>query len=263
MARRAFKGRFTYGIWNRNFLGNIHTRLAYPWTKLFVAAGLSPNQVTVLSFVISLAAMPLLALRSDDTGITVLAGLMLLVGLWWDHSDGQVARATGKGSNIGGLLDTVIDRWVEAGWITALGIGIVTSETRQPWAGPQWFVLATVAAAVFGIIFLRWMLVQSDLYKLREQLLQARAQDEMPDFEPKPRPAPGGRTFYLPFSVDRDFTMTSLFVITMTPYWVWGLGVFAAIHAAVGVEKAYYAMRDLQRGDQDMLGVILRSDYHK
>lgn len=78
--------------------------------NLFAKIPLSPNQWTVLSLIISLIAGFSIAVLHD-----IILGLMLFVlAAASDAIDGAVARAKNQVSKIGGFLDGVIDRFVEA-----------------------------------------------------------------------------------------------------------------------------------------------------
>ena len=71
------------------------------------------------------------------------------------------------------------------------------------------------------------------------------------------------RTFYIPFAFNRDVTLWILFVITLIPYWILGLLVFAALHTLVGLEKNWYTFQDLRRSDTNVVRGILDPDYHR
>ncbi|MFH1785134.1 MAG: CDP-alcohol phosphatidyltransferase family protein [Candidatus Micrarchaeota archaeon] len=78
--------------------------------SFFARFPLSPNQWTLLSLIIALIAGFAIAFLHD-----LIAGLMLFVlAAGVDAIDGAVARAKKQVSKIGGFLDGVIDRFVEA-----------------------------------------------------------------------------------------------------------------------------------------------------
>jgi archaetidylinositol phosphate synthase len=71
---------------------------------------LSPNQWTLLSLLVALAAGTVIALRQDlGLGLILFAVAALL-----DLVDGAVARARNEASALGGFMDGVVDRFVEA-----------------------------------------------------------------------------------------------------------------------------------------------------
>lgn len=72
-------------------------------------AGLSPNQVTLISAAFTFAAILAAALAEPSwaLGLAVWAGLA--VGFAFDSADGQLARLTGRGGPDGEWLDHVVD----------------------------------------------------------------------------------------------------------------------------------------------------------
>ena len=268
MDKGPLKQRYTYGFWNRYFFSNLTTWLALPWTRLFVAAGLRPNHVTWLSFAASLAGAALLALVADWWTGAVLGAALLMLGIVWDHSDGQVARATGTGSPFGALLDTVLDRWVELAWVAALGFGALQGTGRLAYDWPSWAVLLVTAMAVHGTLYVRWSNIQKDLYLLRQELKASQDPERPGHLVVKTRTLHHGEmspvtTFYLPFSFNRDVTFWMLAAITLSPDWVIGLAIFGALHNLRGLEKNWYTRGDLKRGDSRMVAALLDPDYHK
>jgi phosphatidylglycerophosphate synthase len=71
--------------------------------------GLSPNQVTVLSGLTSLAGIIVLALAPATVAIGFVVAFLLALAYALDSADGQVARMQGGGSRTGEWLDHVID----------------------------------------------------------------------------------------------------------------------------------------------------------
>jgi len=78
--------------------------------------GLTPNAVTWTGFIICLGAAYLIA-----HGELLAGGLVFLVASFFDMLDGAVARASGKITKFGGILDATLDRLSEA----AVFIGIM------------------------------------------------------------------------------------------------------------------------------------------
>lgn len=75
---------------------------------LFSKAGLTPNQLTLLSLVPALLSAWLIAQQMFWEGAVVFVVAAVL-----DLVDGSVARVTGRASIFGAYLDTVVDRYVE------------------------------------------------------------------------------------------------------------------------------------------------------
>jgi CDP-diacylglycerol---glycerol-3-phosphate 3-phosphatidyltransferase len=90
-------------------------RFLEPVARFLGALGLSPNGVTVLGFLLTVAVAVVLA-----TGRIQLAGVLLIVTLAFDAVDGTLARLSGKTSRFGAFLDSTLDRWAEIALFLAL-----------------------------------------------------------------------------------------------------------------------------------------------
>lgn len=97
--------------------------LAEPPARLLAKTGLSPNCFTLLGFALTLGVAAILA-----TGHLFLGGFLVLVAAAFDLLDGAVARACGRTTRFGALLDSVIDRLSEA----ALFFGLLIHYAQQP-----------------------------------------------------------------------------------------------------------------------------------
>jgi CDP-diacylglycerol--glycerol-3-phosphate 3-phosphatidyltransferase len=83
-------------------------RFIEPIARLLQRAGLTPNAVTVLGFILTAAVAVVVA-----TGQFLTAGLLLIVTLGADALDGTLARLTGNVTRFGAFLDSTLDRWAE------------------------------------------------------------------------------------------------------------------------------------------------------
>lgn len=102
-------------------------RLSKPLTEVALRLGLSPNQVSLLSFGIGLVAAVLFAL--GETGPTVAAALLLQLSIVVDCVDGEVARRTRRFSDLGAWLDASTDRVKEY----AVYAGLAVAATDDVW----------------------------------------------------------------------------------------------------------------------------------
>lgn len=84
-------------------------RLLVPVARALGALGLSPNAVTVLGFLISVAGGFVLAAGGPGPGFVVLAA-----GAAADSLDGQLARLSGRVTVFGSFLDSTLDRVSDA-----------------------------------------------------------------------------------------------------------------------------------------------------
>ena len=80
-----------------------------PVARMMARLGLSPNAVTLIGLAIAGFGADLVAV-----GVWWGGGLVALFGGVFDMFDGALARATGKASDFGALLDSTIDRVSEA-----------------------------------------------------------------------------------------------------------------------------------------------------
>jgi CDP-diacylglycerol--glycerol-3-phosphate 3-phosphatidyltransferase len=109
----------------------IGARIAEPMVSVLKHCPVSPNFVTVLGLAITFVAA---WLASD--GRFLFAGLVLAAASLFDMLDGALARATGKSTQFGAILDSVCDRIAEAAviggialWFTSIGntVGVLVS----------------------------------------------------------------------------------------------------------------------------------------
>jgi hypothetical protein len=170
------KPRHASAAYARRFpLTVLNAWLAKPFSRAAVTLRLSPDQVTVVSLVVSLAGVVLVA--TGDYGRAALGAGLVFLGLLLDHADGQVARRTGRSSVWGMYLDSVFDRVVEAGLLLAVLVAGLRGDAgwdRFGWAllplgGPA---LATLAALTLAAVFLaKYVTTYGTLLYLRQHIL--------------------------------------------------------------------------------------------
>lgn len=90
-------------------------RLIEPIARFLGSLGLSPNAVTVLGFLLTVAVAGVLA-----SGRLLLAGFLLIVTLAFDALDGTLARISGQTTRFGAFLDSTLDRWAEVAMFVAI-----------------------------------------------------------------------------------------------------------------------------------------------
>lgn len=93
----------------KRLFGTALQRVVLPVGGAIGRAGVTPNMITVLGFLVTLGAAVVVA-----QGRFLLGGLILIAGSVSDMLDGAVARATGKTSKGGAFLDSVLDRLSDA-----------------------------------------------------------------------------------------------------------------------------------------------------
>lgn len=136
-----------YTRWVNRSAGRVLAAAAY-------RIGMSPNQVTMVSGLVSLGGILLLALAPVSVGWMALAVLLLLLAYALDSADGQVARLTRVSSKAGEWLDHVVD----AARLPALHLGIAAALYRTVDADQQ---VAVIVALLFGLLSSTWFFAQN------------------------------------------------------------------------------------------------------
>jgi phosphatidylglycerophosphate synthase len=126
----------------------LHRRGSRVLTRALVRTPVTPNQVSLASLAIGLAAI-WCAWRA--TPLSAAAGVLLyLLACVVDHSDGEVARLTFQESRFGAYLDWLIDTIIHAGLVLAMGVSA---------GGRAMAVVGAVGAAgvTLSAMFARWL----------------------------------------------------------------------------------------------------------
>jgi len=100
-----------------------------PVVRVLSRTGITPNTITIMGFLVSVAAGAVIAKEFLLLG----GGLVLFSGVF-DMLDGSLARAKGQSTKFGALLDSTLDRLAEAAVL--LGLLIMYSwqpSTWEPW----------------------------------------------------------------------------------------------------------------------------------
>jgi phosphatidylglycerophosphate synthase len=129
---------------------HVHRRLSRRVSRLAVAAGITPNQVSVASLVVGLVAAGCFAVATPPAAF---AGLLVyLAAVVLDHTDGEVARLTLTESTLGAALDIVGDTVVHACVVIALGVAATALTGRGTGLG----LLAAVGVVASAAAAFRW-----------------------------------------------------------------------------------------------------------
>lgn len=123
-------------------------------------AGLTPNQVSVISAAHSFLAIGLIAVAPVNVLTGIVIAILLVLGYAWDSADGQVARLRGGGSPQGEWLDHFID----ALKISSLHIAVLVGLYRALPVEQTWFLIIPVIFAVVASTTFTAMLL-NDLIK--------------------------------------------------------------------------------------------------
>jgi CDP-diacylglycerol--glycerol-3-phosphate 3-phosphatidyltransferase len=107
----------------RRGLGKYFTE---PIVTVLVKTHLTPNAVTCLGLLITIAAAVLIALNQAFA-----AGFVVLFAGLFDMLDGALARRTNKVTKFGGVLDSTLDRVSEAAVL--IGIAVLYANRHSTW----------------------------------------------------------------------------------------------------------------------------------
>lgn len=118
-------------------------------------AGLTPNQVTGISALWSLAGIAVLAVGPITPVTGIAAAVLLATGYAFDSADGQLARVQGSGGPRGEWLDHVVDMAKTVLVPGALAVSVV----RHDAAGMLAAVTLVVAFTTVSVVaFFGWLL---------------------------------------------------------------------------------------------------------
>ncbi len=149
----AGRGAPAYSIYVNRKLGRYLAAWAF-------RAGLTPNQVTLISAACTFLAIAALAILPASGWLGLAVTVLLALGYAFDSADGQVARLRGGGSAAGEWLDHVADAIKTA----TLHAAVLLSAYRfLPAAQRGWLLLPIGFAAVASVSFAVFLL--NDLLK--------------------------------------------------------------------------------------------------
>jgi archaetidylinositol phosphate synthase len=116
-----------------------------PVGRAFARAGITPNQISLLSLLLGIGAMLLFALRSFPSG-----SLLLLASAVLDLVDGHVSRIQNSGTRFGAVFDWIVDKYVDTLALLGVGISGIPIITRvigaPPVADPAVVMLAIIGS---------------------------------------------------------------------------------------------------------------------
>jgi archaetidylinositol phosphate synthase len=117
-------------------LRGVSEKIMKPMANFAIKIGLTPNQATLLGFLVSVVAAGLIFIYPYWRYILVVsAGLFLLAG-YFDALDGAIARNSHRITAFGGFLDSVLDRYSDAFIIGCIIlVGYPFSTLCVPWIG--------------------------------------------------------------------------------------------------------------------------------
>jgi archaetidylinositol phosphate synthase len=146
---------------NRPWDAQLARRLVAPLVHSWV----TPNHLTTLRLVVGLAAAA--AFIPGSYGWSNMAALLLILSNFLDHTDGELARMSGKSSRIGHLYDLASDAAVTVLLFIAIGVGVAAKPGTDLGLPPA--LLGLAAGTAIALIFYLRMRIEEMLGKTATQ----------------------------------------------------------------------------------------------
>jgi len=123
----------------------------------------TPNHLTTLRLLVGLGGA--FAFTPGTWGWTNLAAMLVILSNFLDHTDGELARISGKTSRIGHLYDLASDAVVTILLFCCIGIGVGAGGSRAMPFGLPAALMGTLAGAAVALIFYLRMRIEDLLGK--------------------------------------------------------------------------------------------------
>jgi phosphatidylglycerophosphate synthase len=117
----------------------VHRPLARRVVAVLVHTPITPNQVTLISGALGVAAGVALALGAKEPRWSLVGGILLFLSVVFDCCDGQLARAKQISSTTGAILDGLAD------YAVGISVGVGASYFLVSRLGSPWYWLLGVA----------------------------------------------------------------------------------------------------------------------
>jgi phosphatidylglycerophosphate synthase len=131
-------------------------RLARSLVRPLVDTAVTPNHLTTLRLLIGLAGAACLA--QGGYGWSNAGAFLIVLSNFVDHTDGELARISGKSSRIGHFYDLASDALVTVALFVSMGLCVVADGGRMV-APPV--LLGTLAGTAVALIFYLRMRIES------------------------------------------------------------------------------------------------------
>lgn len=122
--------------------------LMEPTAKAFARTGLTPNLFTLIGLLVGVVAAFLFAY-----GLQLWAGIVLLICGFFDLIDGAVARVINRETAFGGVLDSVVDRYVDFLIFVGIIYAFINGRLAEVGFLPGW---AWGILAIFGSLMVSY-----------------------------------------------------------------------------------------------------------
>jgi len=124
-------------------------RLARTLVAPLAASRVTPNHLTTVRLAVGLAGAA--AFMQGTYGWSNIAALLVIISNFLDHTDGELARLSGKTSRVGHIYDLASDAAVTVLLFVAMGVCVGTSTDNLLGVPPP--VLGAIAGAAVALIF--------------------------------------------------------------------------------------------------------------
>jgi phosphatidylglycerophosphate synthase len=135
--------------------------LAQHLVRPLKSSRVTPNQLTTVRLGVGLASAA--AFTPGTFGWTNIGALLLILSNFLDHTDGELARLTGKTSRFGHLYDLASDAAVTIAVFVAIGFGVNAGSGVKSEVPPV--LLGAVAGIAISVIFFLRMRIETTLGK--------------------------------------------------------------------------------------------------
>jgi phosphatidylglycerophosphate synthase len=125
----------------------------------------TPNHLTTVRLLVGIAAAA--AFIPGTYGWSNLAALLLVVSNFLDHTDGELARMSGRTSRVGHIYDLASDAAVTISLFIAIGVGV--DARPGPWLEAPPALLGAIAGVSIALIFFLRMRIEEIAGKAASQ----------------------------------------------------------------------------------------------
>lgn len=140
----------------------VNRPLGRRFAALAYLVGLTPNQVTYVSALLTFSAIALIAIFPPAWWLGILVSSLLVLGYALDAADGQLARLGGGGSVQGEWLDHTVD----AAKLSGLHLAILITAYRNFGLPEAWLLVPIAYAVIDNLMF--FSMILKDLLAARE-----------------------------------------------------------------------------------------------
>jgi phosphatidylglycerophosphate synthase len=158
VAQRKAAVHFLFGLVRKAqdtwLIRTVNRRISYPFTRLLLPTGISPNMISIAVFVIGAIGCWVLARPTYWSAVT--GTLFVLFAGYLDGCDGEIARIRLETSKLGAWIDTVADEVTTVLFLIASGMHVYR-KLEQPWIG--WSIVIGAIGALLSIYIIYYYLI--------------------------------------------------------------------------------------------------------